>query len=420
MESIKILFVEDEAIIREELGQFFQRYTKENLYIAKNGEEGLALYEKYHPDIVISDIKMPKMTGIEMVKKIKASNPDQAVIFTTAHSDSSFFLEAIELQVSGYLLKPVDLSLLDKNIKEVSEHILLRKKYMIQKTIMNEIAHLQQSMLAVLDKDLELLFLNDKTLAFLGVESLEEALTQNKMISSRMVEWDDYFYPSEKESRRWLEEIERLEPHKRMVVLSSLDEKSTDVYLLDISHSKRSGYTIVSLSEITKMEEEKAAYKKRVYTDDLTQTYNRSMFNKRLNIQIKEAIENNSALSMIVLDLDHFKKINDTYGHMIGDEVLIGLSTLIKNQIRSHDLFARWGGEEFALLLPDTDIEGARVLAENLRKMIEEHRFSMNISLTCSFGLASLKEETDTCLFRQADEALYRAKLNGRNRVVIY
>ncbi|HHD80941.1 MAG TPA: response regulator, partial [Campylobacterales bacterium] len=106
-----ILFVEDEPAVRFELERFLQRYSR-NVMVATNGEEGLELFKKNMPDIVISDIKMPKMNGIDMAKEMKKLSAEQTIIFTTAHSDNSYFLEAIEMQVYGYILKPVDLGLL--------------------------------------------------------------------------------------------------------------------------------------------------------------------------------------------------------------------------------------------------------------------------------------------------------------------
>ena len=420
MKQIKILFVEDDRSIRDELASFLGRYAEAGLYAAKDAEEGLKFFYQYQPDIVISDIKMPKMSGIDMVKKIKETDPDQAIIFTTAHSDSAFFLEAIELQVDGYLLKPVDLRQLRRKIKKISEDLVLRRRYESQKEIMNEIAHLQGSMLAVFDKNLQLLFLNDTALTFWGFEDVEEALEENSMLGSRMIKDGDYFYPSTTEGRGWIQEIQDLEPHKRIIALRSLDGESTHAYMVDITHAEETGHTIVTLSEITKIEEERASYQKRMYIDTLTQVYNRAMFDKQLDIEVKKSLKEREELSMIMLDIDHFKQVNDRYGHMVGDEVLIELSKLIGKSVRTHDFFARWGGEEFALLLPNTGQEGAVKLAESLRKEIVSHKFSGDIFLTCSFGVASVGGEADICLFRKADEALYKAKLQGRNRVATY
>jgi len=121
--KLSILLVEDEPEVRFELKRFLQRYSS-NVITAKNGEEGLQLFKKHTPDIVISDIKMPKMNGIDMAKVIKKLEPSQTIIFTTAHSDNSYFLEAIEMQVDGYILKPVDLGLLKKKINDLNKNIV--------------------------------------------------------------------------------------------------------------------------------------------------------------------------------------------------------------------------------------------------------------------------------------------------------
>ncbi len=420
MENIKILFVEDDEGIREELASFLGRYAKAGLYIAKDGVEGLTLFHRHQPDIVISDIKMPKMTGIEMVKKIRETDPDIPVVFTTAHSDSAYFMEAIELQVDSYLLKPIELKQLRRKIKKIAKELALRRAYESQKIIMNEIAHLQGNLLVVFDKAFDLLFLNEVGLDFWGIASMDEALAKNVMIAERMVKENDYFYPSEVKGRSWINEIQTLDPHKRIIALRSLDGESVHAYIVDITHVEESQHTIVALSEITKIEEERSSYQKRVYIDDLTQAYNRAMFDKELEIAVKKALKEGAELSMILLDIDHFKHVNDKYGHMTGDEILIGVSDLVKSNIRTHDLFARWGGEEFVLLLPDTGLKGARKLAVNLRKRIASHIFPHDISLTCSFGVATVGGREDMCLFKKADEALYEAKLQGRNRVIVH
>lgn len=420
MKQIKILFVEDDAGIREELASFLERYAQEGFYMGRDGEEGLALFHRHQPDIVISDIKMPKMTGIEMVKKIRETDPDIPVVFTTAHSDSAYFLEAIELQVDGYLLKPIELKQLRRKIRKIAKELALRREYESQKIIMNEIAHLQGSMLAVFDEAFDLLFLNEVSLTFWGLESMEEALIENAIIAERMVRGEGYFYPSDDSGRSWITEIQTLDPHKRIIALRSLDGESVHAYIVDITHVEESQHTIVVLSEITKIEEERSSYQKRVYIDDLTQVYSRAMFDKELDGAVKKVEKEDGELSMILLDIDHFKEINDKYGHTVGDEILIGLSGLVKAKIRAYGLFARWGGDEFVLLLPGTNLEMAGNLAENLRKRIASYSFYANISLTCSFGVATVRGREDIDLFKKADEALYRAKLQGRNKAVLY
>jgi diguanylate cyclase (GGDEF)-like protein len=121
-----------------------------------------------------------------------------------------------------------------------------------------------------------------------------------------------------------------------------------------------------------------------------------------------------------MFDIDHFKEINDGYGHAVGDEVLVELSGLVRRNIRSADLFARWGGEEFMVLLPHTDLGGAASMAEKLRESVETHSFPGVARVTCSFGVAGFTEIDDaTVILKRVDDALYEAKETGRNRVVV-
>jgi YesN/AraC family two-component response regulator len=122
-----ILYVEDENNLRDELARFIKRFASD-FYIATNGEEGFEKYKKYKPDLVVTDIKMPFVDGIELCNKIKEVEKRQHIIFTTAHSDSSYLLSAIEAHVDGYILKPVDLDLFEIKLKNVTEDILFKKR----------------------------------------------------------------------------------------------------------------------------------------------------------------------------------------------------------------------------------------------------------------------------------------------------
>ena len=135
--NIKILYVEDEQTIRENTKRPLN-YLCDELVIATNGEEGLELYKQYLPDIVVSDIKMPHMNGIDMCKAIKKINPKQYIIFTTAHSESGYFMDAIDMQVDGYILKPIDYELLENKIKIITEQIILKIKYNEQQELLQQ------------------------------------------------------------------------------------------------------------------------------------------------------------------------------------------------------------------------------------------------------------------------------------------
>lgn len=160
----------------------------------------------------------------------------------------------------------------------------------------------------------------------------------------------------------------------------------------------------------------------KAFKDNLTGINNRENFEEIFSIEIAGAKQNNLALSLIIFDVDHFKLINDTYGHQAGDIILVELVKIIEENIKHGDIFARWGGEEFVILTPMTDLTGAKNLSENLRKLVQSHQFSyIENEITLSFGVAELEsEDTKKTLFEKADSALYQAKKSGRNRVETY
>ncbi len=155
--------------------------------------------------------------------------------------------------------------------------------------------------------------------------------------------------------------------------------------------------------------------------DALTQIFNRRYFNEALEREFNRARRYNRALGLILFDIDHFKKVNDTYGHLAGDNLLRQMVTAMKPRLRREDVFARTGGEEFGVLLPEINLEGSRVIAEKLRKIAEtaETRFENKVlRATVSLGIAQLTPDmTGEQLYKVADEALYQAKNTGRNRV---
>lgn len=158
------------------------------------------------------------------------------------------------------------------------------------------------------------------------------------------------------------------------------------------------------------------------FVDELTGLHNRRYIQQTLTQQIAQAQRQRRPLSLLMLDIDHFKRVNDSHGHQSGDKVLQDLATCIKARVRSQDTVGRWGGEEFIAILPDTDAAGAQVLAEQLRQAVEGWHFvslqAQPIPLTISIGLHGLGEgEGSDELVGVADRALYLAKERGRNRV---
>ena len=153
--------------------------------------------------------------------------------------------------------------------------------------------------------------------------------------------------------------------------------------------------------------------------DALTGAYNRMKFDATLESEIGRCNGSARAMTLAMLDIDHFKQINDTHGHAVGDSALRQFVAVIAGQMRECDILARWGGEEFMLLFPETTLEESHIAVEKLRQMIESHPFETIGNMTCSFGLTQfLPDDSVQSLNRRADEALYQAKTNGRNRVV--
>jgi diguanylate cyclase (GGDEF)-like protein len=182
-------------------------------------------------------------------------------------------------------------------------------------------------------------------------------------------------------------------------------------------------------TDITELKNAHSTIKKMSITDDLTQISNRRCFLTRLDKEVQRSQRYMNPLSLVMVDVDHFKKINDGYGHQIGDEVLIKVASILKSNVRKVDTVARYGGEEFAILLPETSGEIAYRIGEKLRKLIAEHKFNIiegkEFNVTACFGISSLEHFSNDgkkgvkWLIKQSDNALYDAKHKGRNLAVL-
>jgi len=159
--------------------------------------------------------------------------------------------------------------------------------------------------------------------------------------------------------------------------------------------------------------------KKLSISDSLTGIFNRYKIETSLKQQISYSKRHYTPLSIIFFDIDHFKKINDTYGHKTGDFVLKEMSKLVKNNLREYDIFGRWGGEEFIIILPNTTLSKATLVAEKLKNVIEKHKFKYIDHLTCSFGVTEfITEDSLESFINRADTYMYEAKKRGRNLVI--
>lgn len=204
-------------------------------------------------------------------------------------------------------------------------------------------------------------------------------------------------------------------------ILKEQNDKSWDLYqwnenLGGIIFQKESTIKEIEQNK-SQLEQENKALDKITKMDSLTQLYNHKYIYERLEQEINKARTFNKKLSVVMFDIDHFKSVNDNYGHQTGDKVILAVTHTLKELCRKVDILGRYGGEEFLAILPDTDLDGAFLSAERIRNKILSLEFEEGLKISISGGLAQFKDEDALALVKKADELLYKAKENGRNRM---
>lgn len=274
----------------------------------------------------------------------------------------------------------------------------------------------QNNIVLVTDGD-NIISANRKFYDFFEVESLEEFEKEFHSLPDTFISHKNFYSPLE--DKNWISEILNLSQKDRVVSiveLKSVEPKAFTVQLNKLS-SDETNY-VVTLTDITALKLESQKHYYNATHDILTSIFNRAFFLDVLREEFEKAIRYEANFSLILLDIDHFKTFNDRYGHLKGDEVLKRLSKTVYDNVRKSDVFARWGGEEFILLLPETNLEKAELLAENLRKKIEKIDMKGIHKITASFGVSQYIDGDDRdSLIKRADVALYDAKESGRNTI---
>jgi two-component system, cell cycle response regulator len=213
---------------------------------------------------------------------------------------------------------------------------------------------------------------------------------------------------------------------KAIFVIASPIEVDGKVYIVEILKDiTKSGNTVCNFNgNSNRVNELIRETNRKVMRDELTGAYNRRYIKERFAVDINLSNKGENSLSIIVVDIDHFKNINDTYGHAIGDKVLADFTSLIMNSIRkATDWVGRYGGDEFIIVLNNTDSKTVEVVAEKIRKTLEKTTFTngdISIKMTSSFGVCDINDaKADLAsLISKADNSLFKAKLSGRNRIV--
>lgn len=410
-----VLYVEDEDIVRETLAEILARKIK-TIYTAENGESGLNKYIKYRPDIVITDIRMPILDGIEMSKRIKEIDSEVQILVTTAHNEVETLLEAIDIGITQYLIKPIRSRQLFKALDKVFEILDLKHAIERNNQFIQNILNLQDNIIIVTDGN-KITTFNKALLKFFDVSSIEEFEKRYNSIQE-CFEDDNGFLKNSKDN--WIDTIIKNDVKEPKVKISRADGSQRILLIKHVLNPDNESEYIVSFTDITDIENQRLAFKALAYKDPLTQISNRLKLDAILERELEIAKSEKLPLSLIMFDIDHFKNINDTYGHDVGDSVLIELTDLISDKLRKNsDMFARWGGEEFMIVLPNANSKASFDIAERLREIIESHKFKEVGNITCSFGVSEFKLESDNfrTFTKRVDEALYKSKNSGRNRV---
>jgi two-component system cell cycle response regulator len=422
---------------------------------AMNGMQAIDICESGACDIVLLDVMMPGMDGFEVCRRLKNS-PTTAhlpVVMVTALDQPADRIKGLEAGADDFLTKPVnDVALLTRvrslaRLKALMDELRGRALSGPSLGGPDPLAKaasedgLNGNILIVDDRynSAERMAASLKQLHRVSVETdpqaaLMRAAEENfdlAIISLGLGNFD---------ALRLCSQLRSLERTRNLplLVLADLDDEARVAKGLDLGVNDylsrpvdRNELVARARTQIRRkryadqLRQNVQSSMELAITDPLTKLHNRRYLTSQLAAMINDGVTRGAAISLTVIDLDYFKKINDTYGHDAGDEVLVEVAARLRRNLRGGDILARFGGEEFIVAMPDTDRFASAAVAERLRRAVETQAFVVNkgarqISVTASIGVATMDQPTITAdaLVKRADEALYEAKRAGRNRVV--
>jgi diguanylate cyclase (GGDEF)-like protein len=275
----------------------------------------------------------------------------------------------------------------------------------------------------IISSNEEVKYINKAGLSFFGFNSLRDFKSDHKHSINTLFIEDKGSTNQYTLGKNWLSKIvdEKSDTKKSTikVKLYSKYDGLNQYFYIKVKQLKRNEF-LLSFCNINDIEIEKNNLRKQADYDLLTQVYNRVKFNEVFTSAINRAMQLSEKFSLILFDIDHFKRINDTLGHNVGDRVLFELARMVNMEIREIDIFARWGGEEFIIVAKHVNKQKAGKIASSLRKHIESYNFGDSLFITCSFGVTEFEgNDSEISIFKRVDSALYEAKDHGRNRVVV-
>ena len=419
----KILCVDDIEANLFTLRALFETNHKESYEIitASSGQEALTILLSKKIDLILLDIMMPELDGYETAKLILKNRKTRniPIIFLTAKKNPDTVSRCYEAGGVDYLSKPYNEQELFVRVKFHLDLVESKRILEVEKKFTQDILDMQDNLVIISDGK-QVLKINRAVLTFFDVRDIEEFRGLYGCICKCFVEEDGYFHLGEiKDDELWIDLLLEQLKSKDVLVLMR-DSQASKLNSFDIKAKNFGSDFLVTLTNITSFDAESKNNEHEASYDSLTNIFNRTKLNELLVQNIENAKLSKDIFSFILIDIDHFKAVNDTYGHLVGDAILIQMSQVIKKYIRESDIFARWGGEEFVLVLPHVDLHRAEVIANHLRVKIETEHFPEVSNITCSFGVTSyVNGDKIDSITQRADIALYDAKDEGRNRVCI-
>jgi two-component system cell cycle response regulator len=422
---------------------------------AMSGVEALAKCEKAECDIVLLDVMMPDMDGFEVCRRLKA-NPSThhiPVVMVTALDHPSDRVRGLEAGADDFLTKPVSDVALIARVRSLARLKMMTDELRMRAATSREIGiqNTESGAMNDVGRAGRVLVVDDRTSS---AERLAAALAADQTVEIEFNPSEALFRAAEGNYDLVIMSL-TLENHDALRLCSQLRslDRTRNVPILAICDGEDNARMIRGLeigvndylmrpidkNELlarVRTQIRKKRYTERLrdnvqqsiemaITDPLTGLYNRRYMENHLTALVEQATARGKPLTALVIDIDYFKVINDTHGHDAGDDVLREFAVRIRKSIRGIDLACRFGGEEFVVIMPETDMAIAAIVAERLRRRIASEAFAIQqgsgaISVTISIGIATLDTSDDNAssILKRADQALYRAKRDGRNRVV--
>jgi two-component system, cell cycle response regulator len=408
--DISLLYVEDERVTREQISRILQRIVTE-LYVAENGQEGLELYREKRPDIIMSDIMMPIMNGLEMAREIRALDSDSQIIMLTAYSDTEYLLECISLGINQYVQKPVDFSQLATAIETCSNYVLLKRKLHQQESRIQMLSQaVEQAPAPVMITSLSgaIEYVNGMFSRLTGYQATEVLGRNPRLLKSDLNPVEVYhdLWETILSGKEWKGEL----ANKR---------KNGSIYwevvkicpLRDVDNTV-TGFLKVS-QDITERKQYEESLQYLGTHDPLTGLFNRAYFDAELQ-RIESGRE--YPVSIVMADIDGLKGVNDSQGHDEGDRLIKGAAEVLLSAFRSSDVVARIGGDEFAILLSRTDHDTVMTAIQRV-KGYESDRQMGYFARSLSLGAATAThpdELLDT--MKAADRLMYKDKAERKRQ----